>query len=276
MPSPEPLRSRDSDVLRSALRRLRSSIDVPVVFGGMDIENGPIITELFGTRTKGLRGLLISPHAGLGGRVWVEGVPRGVADYRTARTISHDYDGPVLGEGITSILALPIRVFDRPRGLVYLGTRESAPLGERLITAARPFVTAVEQEVRIRDEVDRRIAAASRPNESVTQQELASLREVQAELRSLVAEADGTALGERLRAIVDSLVAAPPAERLLTVRETDVLSLVALGCGNSEVATRLGLSTETVRSYLRNAMRKLDAHTRGEAVSRARRRGELV
>ncbi|MFC6932444.1 response regulator transcription factor [Actinomadura yumaensis] len=48
-----------------------------------------------------------------------------------------------------------------------------------------------------------------------------------------------------------------------------------MGCTNAEAAQRLGLLPETVKSYLRSAMRKLDSHTRLEAVSTARRAGLL-
>ena len=43
----------------------------------------------------------------------------------------------------------------------------------------------------------------------------------------------------------------------------------------SEVANELGLEPGTVKSYLRSAMRKLDAHTRTQAVVAARRVGLL-
>jgi LuxR family transcriptional regulator, regulator of acetate metabolism len=54
-----------------------------------------------------------------------------------------------------------------------------------------------------------------------------------------------------------------------------VLAQIALGCTNQEAALRLSLGAETVKSYLRQAMSKLDAGTRHEAVARARRYGLL-
>ncbi len=61
----------------------------------------------------------------------------------------------------------------------------------------------------------------------------------------------------------------------LSPRELDVLALLAVGCGNAEVAQRLGLLPETVKSYLRNAMSKLGTHSRMETVVAARRGGYL-
>jgi two-component system, cell cycle sensor histidine kinase and response regulator CckA len=53
----------------------------------------------------------------------------------------------------------------------------------------------------------------------------------------------------------------------LTPREREVLALVAHGGTNEKVAQTLGISTETVQSHVRNAMAKLDADTRTEAVA---------
>ncbi|MDF3149900.1 LuxR C-terminal-related transcriptional regulator, partial [Streptomyces sp. T21Q-yed] len=50
---------------------------------------------------------------------------------------------------------------------------------------------------------------------------------------------------------------------------------VAAGSTNAVAAERLGLGAETVKGYLRSAMRKLGTHTRGEAVVAARRAGLL-
>jgi len=268
------LRSRDDDALRACLRRLHRELDLSVFFGGMSIEGLPLLTQVVGTRTDGIRGLSILPGLGLGGRVYVEGRPRDVADYRTDRTITHEYDRQVLTEGITSLLALPVRVFGKVRGLVYLGTRDSVKLGERLTAAAVPALSELESEVRIRDEVDRRVALAE--DSSHDAKELASLREVQAELRMIAAGVDDPSLEQRLRAVGDLLVPAAPTSRLLSPRELDVLSLAALGCTNAEIATRLCIGVETVRSYLRNSMHKVGAHTRLEAVTQARRLGELL
>jgi DNA-binding NarL/FixJ family response regulator len=53
----------------------------------------------------------------------------------------------------------------------------------------------------------------------------------------------------------------------LTDRERDVLRLVAHGLTNRRIAAAFGLSEHTVRSHLREVMRKLKARSRIEAVS---------
>jgi DNA-binding NarL/FixJ family response regulator len=62
---------------------------------------------------------------------------------------------------------------------------------------------------------------------------------------------------------------------VLSPREREVLDLLSKGMTGEQVATRLSLSPETVRTHVRNAMDKLEAHTRVHAVAIALRHGEI-
>lgn len=53
----------------------------------------------------------------------------------------------------------------------------------------------------------------------------------------------------------------------LTHRERDVVRLLVLGATTSEVAARLVVSADTVRSHVRNAMAKTGARTRAQLVA---------
>jgi two-component system response regulator DesR len=57
----------------------------------------------------------------------------------------------------------------------------------------------------------------------------------------------------------------------LTPREREILLLLADGMTNEKAASTLGISAETVQSHVRNAMGKLEADTRTEAVATALR-----
>lgn len=57
----------------------------------------------------------------------------------------------------------------------------------------------------------------------------------------------------------------------LTPREREVLAYLAEGVGRREVAERMHLSANTVRSHLQNLMMKLEVHSTLEAVALARR-----
>jgi PAS domain S-box-containing protein len=58
----------------------------------------------------------------------------------------------------------------------------------------------------------------------------------------------------------------------LTPREQQILGLVADGMTNDKASEALGISPETIQSHIRNAMAKLDADTRTQAVATAFRR----
>lgn len=61
-----------------------------------------------------------------------------------------------------------------------------------------------------------------------------------------------------------------PAENL-SKRETDVLEYVSRGYTNKEIADALGLSSETVRGYLKTIYSKLHVRSRTEAAMKFRR-----
>lgn len=65
-------------------------------------------------------------------------------------------------------------------------------------------------------------------------------------------------------------------EPLLTNREREVLGLLADGLGNKQIAARLGISTNTVKSHLELLFDKLGVSSRTEAVATAARRGLLL
>ena len=59
----------------------------------------------------------------------------------------------------------------------------------------------------------------------------------------------------------------------LSLRERQVLELVAEGMRNKEIAAALGISTDTVGMHVKNIYTKLDVHDRTAAVAKAIRRG---
>ena len=63
--------------------------------------------------------------------------------------------------------------------------------------------------------------------------------------------------------------------RVLSPREREVLALLADGLSGEDVAHRLFLSPETIRTHVKNTMAKLEADTRVHAIAIALRRGEI-
>ncbi|MBI5338715.1 MAG: GAF domain-containing protein [Mycolicibacterium rufum] len=277
MPDPSALlRPRDTDALRAALRRMAAEGAAPVLFAGEVHRETLLLSEFVGTRTGNLRGLAVQSKSGLGGASMVAGRPMSVADYRNAATITHDYDAPVLSEGIRSVLAVPVLVDGQTRAMLYAAHRSGSPFGGRAADLLVSSAHSLAEELRIRDEVDRRLRLRETQLAGAAGAGTERIREVHAELRGLAASSP-LPLQNRLRELADrlagALATAPPGAAPLSPRELDVLAQVALGCTNSEAAQRLSLKPETVKSYLRSAAAKLGAHTRHESVSKARRAG---
>ncbi|MBA2725295.1 MAG: response regulator transcription factor [Actinobacteria bacterium] len=53
----------------------------------------------------------------------------------------------------------------------------------------------------------------------------------------------------------------------LTLREKDVLTLLVEGVGSADIADRLAISPNTVRSHVQNVLTKLQVHSRLEAAA---------
>src|ERR1044072_1544660 len=62
----------------------------------------------------------------------------------------------------------------------------------------------------------------------------------------------------------------------LTEREREVMTLVASGLQSGDIAERLFLSPETVKSHVHNVLGKLGAHTRAHAVAIALVTGQIT
>ncbi|WP_067507491.1 LuxR C-terminal-related transcriptional regulator [Actinoplanes sp. TFC3] len=268
----------------AALGRIRRATGLPVAFGGSVACDGRALrlTEFAGTMTPALNGLVVSTGNGLGGRVVSTARPARVEDYAADPRISHEYDAPVTAEGLRAIAAVPVALGGSVLAVLYAGTREPLTVGTRALEAMGQVAARVATELTVRREVQRRLTeletAAARSRTGHAAPEWEDVRQAHADLRTIAQEITDPALRTRLRqicALLSGPTTVPPSVVALSVREVDVLAMVAVGCTNAEAARRLGLLPETVKSYLRNAMRKLGTHGRIETVATARRHGFL-
>ncbi|TQK72124.1 MULTISPECIES: helix-turn-helix transcriptional regulator [unclassified Nocardioides] len=258
----------------------------PVTTGGAAIH----VTALHGAKTGSLRGLRVRSGYGLGGKALLLGRPASVTNYYDARGITHQYDVPVRAEELETVTALPIMVDRAPRMVVYIGHRTQVHLGDVWYDAFLPLVRRVERELAVDDEVRRRLAGLepvaqrTTPDVALTRADLRDISDELADLASLVQDEALRARLEEVRSRVDHgrSPAGPAARRTgdevptgLAAREVDVLAHVALGQSNREVADSLGIVESTVKSYLKNAMRKLHATNRVHAVRLAREAGVI-
>ena len=92
--------------------------------------------------------------------------------------------------------------------------------------------------------------------------------------RDLVAAVEALAHGRTFftstvadRVVNGYVAGGPPAPASpLTARERQIVQLLAEGCSNKEVATKLKISTKTVETHRANLMRKLGLHSLGDLV----------
>lgn len=287
----------DGGRLLRALADFRAVGRSDVAFGGPVVNAGTAldITGLHGANTRSLQGLRVRSSYGLGGKALMIGRPVSVTNYYDARGITHQYDGPVRAEQLETVTALPIVVDRIPRMVVYLAHRTQVVLGDVWYDAFLPLVRKVEREIAVDDEVRRRLLALGRlgavpslPTTPATppavQLTRADLRDISDELADLATLIDDEGLRSRLEEVRHRVEQGrspePAAPRTqvptgLAAREVDVLAQVALGQSNRQVAEALGLVESTVKSYLKNAMRKLHATNRVHAVRLAREAGVI-
>jgi DNA-binding CsgD family transcriptional regulator len=120
-------------------------------------------------------------------------------------------------------------------------------------------------------------AAFARGDRAAGRRWLESALEAASQLGALPLVARAEALGRRARITLSKGDRIHKGESAsLTAREAEVLELLAEGRTNPQIAQVLFLSPKTVGIHVSRVLEKLDAHTRGEAVAIARRRGILA
>jgi DNA-binding CsgD family transcriptional regulator len=279
-----PGNSVDSPLAGPALGRtlaaFRSRGHMDIAFGGAVLPDGAgfRITELCNARTRSLANLLVRRGAGLGGKSLLLGRAVSVKSYPSARGITHVYDHAVSRESLETVVAIPVVVDSRPRMVVYLGSRGQISLGDSWFDNVVSMVRRLERDIAVDEEVRRRIQLL----QSEAQQDLrltrADVLDLARELDEVAAHVADNALRTRVTTLRDRLERATRpthAHRALNLapREIDVIAEISLGHSNREVAENLGLLPNTVKSYLKTAMRKLQAHNRVEAIIAARDAG---
>lgn len=270
----------DLQLMTRAVHDLVARTRFPVAFGGLVREHSVHVSSIVGARGRTIEGLIVREQRGLGGRALTEKRPRLALDYRSARGITHDYDGPILGEGIATLFAVPVIAAGRTRGVLYCGSWGQTAVDDVTAAPALKIADALASELRIRDEVARRVERAedAAPERAWDAAAREQVRESFAQLRAISATVSDAALRERLAAVERRLAEVVAGDRpasstavQLSPRELDVLACAALGSTNAQIAQELALKETTVKSYLAAAMSKLEATTRHAAVAKARR-----
>ncbi|MEV8268659.1 LuxR C-terminal-related transcriptional regulator [Microbacterium sp. NPDC076911] len=273
--------------LTKPLNDFRSSIGLPVAFGGEVAPDGShlVIDESYGHESRGLSGLVVRAGQGLGGRAVRTGTMMAASDYLSEARITHEYDHVVATECLRSIAVVPVVVNGTVRAMLYGALRAPVDIGSAVLDDMRRVAEQAAFELTVSEEVSRRAQALEHTMAQPAKGGYAAermggdaLAEARAELIDLAQMVGNIELRARLSAIARRLDGEGPANipRLLSPREVDVLALVEAGLTNREIAGRLMIEQETVKSYLRSAMQRLSARNRTQAVALARSRGELA
>ncbi len=101
-----------------------------------------------------------------------------------------------------------------------------------------------------------------------------TIRSVAAGARVLPAPMTGTLFSQIARAAVRRGKEAALEGVRMTPREHEVVELIGDGMSNKEIATRLKIAADTVKSHVRNVMEKLALHTRLQIAAYAHRHDE--
>ena len=174
-------------------------------------------------------------------------------------------DHQALREGLELLLSR--------EGLDVVGTAGSASEGRALVERHSPDVALVD--IRLGDEsgidLTRELLDAD-PERRVV------LYTGSSDVELLISGLDSGARGYALKEGTPSeLTAAREQLRApsLSKREREIMDLLAQGLTGEQVAEKLVLSSETVKTHIRNAMAKLEASTRVHAIAIALREGYI-
>ena len=198
-------------------------------------------------------------------------------------------DHPVVREGLIAILDAPDLEVCGQAGDGAHALAEAARLRPDVVVldVRLPGATGVEvcAELAARIPGARVVMLTSFPNDGVMMGSFA------AGARGFVLkESDPAVIRQAVRTVADGSTYADPkiAGKLvalatrgrrakgpfdLTLQEMRVLELLPRGLTNNEIGDRLGIGENTVKTHLRNLMRKLDARDRVEAAAIALREG---
>lgn len=155
-----PSRPDDRDLVRQVVRSLRRNAELPVVFAGMGNSKKFVISEGIGLMSDVLRGLEIHSGEGLGGLSLRDRRPATVTNYDDAKIITDSYRDKASEEELGSVMALPVVVSNQVRMVVYGAYRHTGAIGDRVRTTGMHIARKAADELRVRDEVDRRISIA--------------------------------------------------------------------------------------------------------------------
>lgn len=181
---------------------------------------------------------------------------------------------PVVRAGIAAILAqdpaLEVRLVDEPVEEAYRAAKADVVLIEDDMVVLGALL-AIDRQVKTIVYIDQ---PGDEPIAQALRAGACSVLNADVEAEILPRGVKDVAAGKRcVPPEVGALLAQRENERPLTLRETDVLKLVATGLANKQIAAKLKVTEGTVKTHVNNLLQKLGVAGRTEATAVAIRRG---
>jgi PAS domain S-box-containing protein len=185
----------------------------------------------------------------------------------------------VLEPGVRDMLAalaIPAYAIDADGVLVWSNHATTELVGERVGSSYLDLVPPRHHET-LRSRFIGKLNGAAPTTEKVEILDRRG-RRVEVLVRSVLVRHDDagrTILGIALPLGRDRAPEKAASAKKLTPRQDEVLRLLAEGLDTDSIASRMGVALETARNHIRAVLRRLDAHTRLEAVLAGSRLGLL-
>src|SRR6266508_3655808 len=191
--------------IRRALHHLTRIDGFSAALGGVVSQGGArlVLSELHNMRCELLRGIVVAPGIGLGGRVLQYRRPVAVDDYVESTSITHQFDRAVASDQIRAAIALPVRVHGAVRAVVYGAARTPTAFGERTVDAAMAVARRLAHDIAVEEQVQRRVGRILQEQAHRARGDLAPLTgrdvaELNAELVAVAAAVSDPDLRDRL------------------------------------------------------------------------------
>jgi PAS domain S-box-containing protein len=205
--------------------------------------------------------------------------PGSTSERLDSRAVSDERQPTPLGlsgdlTGALENLQVPSYAYDRHGVIRWLNPAARELLGD---VRGKQYTTPVapEQKPEARESFARKMLGNERASEHKALLVNAQGKRIAVELHSAPLR-DGHKVVGVFGVFSPSTKAPPPPHPKLTPRQNQILHLLARGYSTGQIADELHLTTETVRNHIRRMLRSLGAHSRLEALARARSDGLLA
>ncbi|HWD01044.1 MAG TPA: ATP-binding protein [Amycolatopsis sp.] len=142
-------------LLRATSHRIREDTGLDLGYAAA-LENADllVIRGWAGAYGLRLRNLEVPRGLGLGGKTLATVRPMWVPDYCESSRITHQFDEVIRSEGIGAMVAVPLTYRDEVLGVAYGASRETADLGDTVISQLKSAAEPAAASLHLADQID--------------------------------------------------------------------------------------------------------------------------